>query len=64
MKSESREILYGVSFFVTLIGVTLLVLSIVNDFTSTKLFSSTPWMVSIGVTVLGGVLLAGFSKKG
>lgn len=63
MKSKNQDVLYGLCFFVVIVGVVLLVLSGLNDYTEMRLFGKSPWILASAMTLIGVVLLSVINKK-
>lgn len=63
MSSKNQDILYGLSFFVVIVGVALLVLSGLNDYTDMYVFDRSPWIIASVTTLIGIVLLSVINKK-
>lgn len=63
MNSKQNEVIYGLSFFAIIVGVALLGLSLVNDFTSMNVFQQSPYVLSVAILAVGGIMVFLFSNN-
>jgi hypothetical protein len=63
MNNKNQDLLYGLCFFFVIVGVVLLILSGLSDYTEMKVFNKSPWTLSLALTLVGGILLMVINKK-
>lgn len=63
MNNKQNEVIYGLSFFAIIVGVALLGLSLMNDFTDMHVFTKSPYLLSAAVIVGGGIMVYLFGPK-
>ncbi|SOE19881.1 hypothetical protein SAMN06298216_0382 [Spirosomataceae bacterium TFI 002] len=63
MNNKNQDVLYGLCFFVVIVGIALLVLSGLNDYTDMHVFNKSPWLIASALTLVGVILLTVINKK-